>query len=49
MTKNTPKTHVGVKGNMTAKGADRVGLVLAFTAMLAVVLSGAALIVWVAS
>lgn len=34
---------------MTAKGADRVGLVLPFTAMLAVVLSGVALIVWVAS
>lgn len=49
MSNRTPKTHVGVKGNMTAKGADRVGLVLAFTAMLAVALSGAALIVWAAS
>lgn len=44
VTKNTPKTQVGLTGNMTRKGADRVGLVLALAALIFAACAGAALI-----
>jgi hypothetical protein len=40
MTKNTPNSRLGVKGTMTKKGADRVGLILAFSVFAAVLFGG---------
>ena len=47
MNTRTPKTQLGVKGNMSRQGADRVGLMLAATALTGVALTGLALILWV--
>ena len=45
MIKHTPKTHVGVKGNMSQEAADKVGQKLANAAMiLAIGVAVAALI-----
>lgn len=40
MNNRTPKTQLGVKGNMSQRGADRVGLILSLAALTAVIFGG---------
>jgi hypothetical protein len=46
MTKNTPKSHLGVKGAMTKKGADRAGNKLSNAALILASGIAAAIVIW---
>lgn len=46
MTKNTPKTHLGVKGAMSEEGADRAGNKLANAALIVAVGISLAALIW---